>query len=333
MSTQRTSLIRGPGYLTFNTATTPSTTTNLIQFADDAKAVFAPTNDDLVVSTQGAIDKTRRNRMVKLSGAPVAYCPSQSAMLAWLFAQCNALPVIGASLCGATDTPVLFLAQNGDQLVIYNACVPKPPDLTLDIGKNILGPLEIHGLIRNTYDPETASAFYAKTPGVSYSAPVLLQAGDLIGRQRYYGNWTAGNTASAGTNFTNFQGKEGITISFEADWQPEDIQGMTVDYKLGDKGLRAMAKLIPVGPAGADIEACLQFQGAGSKHGSRLSANTAMGDCVFTGQIGGSFTIKNAVLETAGYVFGGKPLRVGEIGLVGTFNMTATPSTGGVLLS
>lgn len=329
----RSSLIRGPGFMTFNTSTTPSTTTNLIQFSDDAKAIFVATNEDLVVSTQGAIDKTRKNRIVKFSGTPVAYCPTQSAMLAWLFAQCNALPLIGASLCGASDTPVLFLANNGDQLVIYNACVPKPPDLILDISKNILGPLEIHGLIRNGYDPETANSFYAKSTGITWAAPVLLQTGDLIGRQRYYGNWPAANTASAGTNFTNFQGKEGVTISFDSDWQPDDIQGMTKDYYLGEKGLRAMAKLIPVGPTGADIEACQQFQGTGSKHGSRLSSNTAMGDVVFTGQNGGSFTIKNAVLETVGYVFGGKPLRLGEIGLVGTFNMTATPSTGGVLLA
>ena len=205
--------------------------------------------------------------------------------------------------------------------------------------EDLLGPLEIVGLIRNNFDPETANSIFSWTTGISYAAPVLLQTGVVIGRQRYGMYWAAGNTAAGNSHFGSassasaFQGKEGITIDFQADWQEETVQGLTVDYKLGEKGLHAMARLIPAGPTATDIIACQQFQGTGSKHGSRLTANTAMGDAIFYGQIGGTFTIKNAVLKTAGFVFGGKPLRTGEIGLMGTFNLTGTPSTGGVLLA
>lgn len=351
MATNRLSNIRGPGYLTYNTATTPSVGAGSIQFSDDVSIDFEPTNEDLISGIMGKIDETRKNRIVKLKGTPMQYQPSQlsGAILAWLFAQCNALPVIGASLCGSSDTPVLFstvptIAGSCDGIALMNACVPKPPELTLDIGKGILGPLEVHGLIRNNFDPETANSFFTNVTGLSYAAPVLLQTSDLLGRQRYYGYWAAGNTACANTDWgaaapgPGFQGKEGITITFEADWQPYDVEGLTRDYNLGEKGLLAMAKFIPVlcnstNTVQADIIACQQFQGTGSKHGSRLSGNTGMGDVVFYGQLGGTFTIKNAVLKTAGFKFGGKPLRAGEIGLLGTFNMTASPATGGVLLS
>jgi hypothetical protein len=339
MAFDRTTLIRGPGYGTLGSSTTPSTTTNLIQSSNDAKVIFDAVNDDLMVSTQGKVDETRRDRKVRLSLTPKAYTPTQATLLAWMFAQCNQLPVIGASLCGGTDTPFLYLGSNGDQLVLFNACVPKPPHLNLDINKDLLGPLEIVGLIRNNFDPETANSIFSWTTGISYAAPVLLQTGVVIGRQRYGMYWAAGNTAAGNSHFGSafsasaFQGKEGITIDFQADWQEETVQGLTVDYKLGEKGLHAMARLIPAGPTATDIIACQQFQGTGSKHGSRLTANTAMGDAIFYGQIGGTFTIKNAVLKTAGFVFGGKPLRTGEIGLMGTFNLTGTPSTGGVLLA
>jgi hypothetical protein len=319
--------------MTVGSSTTPSTTTNLIQFNDDFAAVFKQENEDLIVSTQGAIDKTRVDAMIEMSGTPVAYTPSQSTVLNLIFAQFGQLPLIGASLCGSSDVPVIYLANNStDALAVYNVCCPKPPNLTLHIKKPIIDKLTLVGLIRNGYDRATANSYY-KYPvtGLTYAPPVLLQSGDLIGKQRYYGNWSAGNSACSNTDWTNFEGQDGVTISFEADWQPVKKQGVTVDYTLGPKGLRAMAKCVPVGPLAADIQTVLQFQGVNL--GSQLSANTAMGDCIFTGQVGGSFNIKNAVLETAGFVFAGVPLRLGEIGFVGTFNLTASPSTGGIYIS
>jgi hypothetical protein len=283
MANNRSALGRGPGYLTVGSSSTPSTTANLIQFADDAAINFRQDNEDLVVSTQGAIDKTRTDAAVELSGTPIAYSPSQTTLMALLFAQCSALPLIGASLCGASDTPGIFIATNNDAVAIYNLCCPKPPNLTLDINKPLIDKINLVGLIRNNFDPETASSYYTLVTGKTYSPPVLLQSGDLIGRQRYYGNWSAGNTATGNSTFTNFQGQKGVVISFEADWQPIKVQGRTLDYTLGPKGLRAMAKLIPVGPSTSDILTCQQLQSA---HGSRLSANAGMGDCIFTGQNG-----------------------------------------------
>lgn len=333
MASNRTALARGPGYLTVGSSSTPSTTTNLIQFGDDFAAIFEQTTEDLIVSTQGAVDKTRSDAAVKLSGTPLAYTPTQSVLMGLIFAQCGQLPVIGASLCGSSDTPGIFLANNNDAVAVFNLCCPKPPNLTLDIGKSLIDKLDLVGLIRNNYDPETANSYFQLVTGKTYSPPVLLQSGDSIGRQRYLWNWAAGNTATGNSTFTNFQGQKGATVMFEADWQPVKVQGRTVDYTLGPKGLRAMVKMIPVGPSMSDIVTVQQMQGSGAKHGSRLSSNSAWGDLIGTGQNNFTVTVKNAVLETAGFVFGGVPLRIGECGWVGTFDLTQTPSVGGAYLS
>jgi len=90
---------------------------------------------------------------------------------------------------------------------------------------------------------------------------------------------------------------------------------------------RCMAKCQPAEPSMANIDAALLAQGAAAAHGAKLSTTAA--DLVITGAQTVSVTVKNAALKTAGFVFGGKPLRNGEIGFVSTINVssgTATPA-------
>jgi hypothetical protein len=327
MATNRYTLTRGPGYLTYNSATTPATGAGVLTFSDDAKIEYGVSNDMLTTALQGDIDETTKDLIVKLTGTPLQYPVSQSGLFSWLFPFCNGVPSVGSSPFGTSDTPVVFLANNGDQVGIYNAGVVKMPDLVLDIGKPILGA------------PETANSYFIKSTGNSYTPPVLLQSGDSLGRQRYYGNWAAGNTATGNSTFSNFQGQTGFTISHELKLEAVPSQGRTVDYTL--LSYRAMAKCVPIpGPNGTpslvtffkDIDTCMLLQGTGAKAGSRLSGGVC-GDLIITGQNTFTGTIKNAVLRTAGFVFGGKPLRTGEIGFVGTFNLTTTTPTGGLNLA
>lgn len=333
MATPRSALVRGPGALSLNTSTTLSTTTNSIQFADDFAAILAPDNEVLETALQGAADETRADLIIKASGTPLIYTASQSTVLDFLFPWAGSPPPnVGTPLLGSADFPVFFMGNNGDGVAIYNAACAKQPDLTLAHNKPIIDKIEIIGLLRNNYDPETANSYYKITSGGSWSPPKLGQnSGDLFGRQRYYANWAAGNTATGNSTFTNFQGQNGIVISHEVKLEPVKIQGRTIDYTL--TSYRAMAKMIPVGPSASDIDLCAQLQGSGAIHGSRLSQNTAQGDLIITGQIGGTFTIKNAVLKTEGFVFGGKPLRLGEIGFVGTFNYSSSSPSGGLVLA
>ncbi len=104
------------------------------------------------------------------------------------------------------------------------------------------------------------------------------------------------------------------------------IQGRTVDMIIA--GYRCLAKCKPAEPALANIDAALLLQGTGAKHGRRLSSAAA--DLVITGQNSVSITLKNAALKTAGFLFGGKPLRNGEIGWVSNWVSASTPQQGAV---
>ncbi len=325
MSNPRQNSIRSAGYFTWDSATVASTTSNVIQFDGDASIKVVKTTDILKTALQGNIDETSRDLAVQLTGTPLVFPSGQSSLLAWIFPWANSVPVPGTSLFGSSDVPGNFLASNGDLWSLYNCAVTKMPTLTLDIGKPIIGPLEIVALIRNGYDPETAYAYYKIQTGQSYTKPKLgQQSGDSLGRQRYYGNWAAGNTATGNTTFTNFEAQAGWEISYELEIEPFLQQGRTRDYTLSS--FRAMAKCIPIGPSMTDIDTC---QGNTAIHGASLSSGVC-GDLIITGQNIGTFTIKNAVLKTAGYMFGGKPIRNGEIGFVGTFNLSASTYTGGL---
>ena len=333
-------LIRQPGYITVGSSTTPSTTTNLMTFKDDIVVDFVKETDPLEISIIGTADETIRNRFVRISGNPIVYpvASGNSTLFGWLWPWSGSPPPVPGTSLFASSQPIYILSTNGDGLVVYNCAVVKPPDLVLAVDKSIVGPFEAIGLIRNTYDPETASSFFLSKgvlgggSAISYSSPVLLQTGDLIGRQRYYLTWTAGNTTTGNSTFTAFEAEKGISISHEALGDFIAPQGQQADWAL--RSYRAMARLIPIGPTGTDIEKCLGFQGiAAAKQGSRLSAAT-VGDLVITGQFGLTATIKNAVLKTAGFRFGSVTLRYGEIGFVGTFNLTSAGAhTGGLTLA
>jgi hypothetical protein len=71
----------------------------------------------------------------------------------------------------------------------------------------------------------------------------------------------------------------------------------------------------------AQISTALYAQGTGAAGGYRLSTNAA--SLIITGSSSMTITIAGAALKSAGYVFGGKPLRLGELGWVSTLNIGA----------
>jgi hypothetical protein len=88
---------------------------------------------------------------------------------------------------------------------------------------------------------------------------------------------------------------------------------------------------MPAEPTMGNIDAGLLAQGSAATHGARLSALSA--DLVITGANSVSVTVKNAALKTAGFVFGGKPLRNGEAGWVSTTNVTTGTATAALVLA
>ena len=94
---------------------------------------------------------------------------------------------------------------------------------------------------------------------------------------------------------------------------------------------RAMAKCMPAEPTMAQIDAALVAQGANAPHGAKLSSLSA--DLVIAGSLTVSVTLKNAALKTAGFVFGAKPLRNGEIGFVSTVDTSTGTAVASMVLA
>jgi hypothetical protein len=303
MSISRSTLTRGPAYAAFNSAN--------FQFAGDSKIEIVPTTQDVRAALYGKIDETVSDLAIKCTGTPLTWT-SLSVLFPYL------TPSVGQRLYGNTDTPLVWASNNGDVITVANAAVTRMPDLTLGVEKDILGPVEFTGLIINGGDPETANSYYTISTGQAFSAPALDVT--KLTRQRYSATW------GSFPGFTSFQAQDTWTISHELELNPVKVQGRTVDQTI--LSYRCLAKCKPAEPTLANIDAALVMQGSGARQGRRLSANSA--DLVITGQNLVSIILKNAALKTAGFVFGGKPLRNGELGWVSTWVTSASPQSGAV---
>jgi hypothetical protein len=303
MSILRSTLTRGPAYAAFDGAN--------FQFSGDSKIEIVPTTQIVRSALYGKIDETVSDLAVKCTGTPLTWS-SLSVLFPYL------TPTVGQRLYGNADLPLVWASNNGDVFTVANAAVTRMPDLTLGVEKDIMGPVEFTGLIINGGDPESANSYYTIATGQAFSAPSLDVT--KVTRQHYTASW--GSVAG----FTNFQAQDVWTIRHELELNPVKIQGRTVDMTVS--GYRAMARCRPAEPTMANIDAALAMQGTGASQGRRLSATAA--DLVITGQNSVSITLKNAALKSAGFVFGGRPLRNGELGWVSTWVTTSAPKSGAV---
>ena len=301
MSLQRSTLIGGAAGLSIG-----GTYQHLL---DDAKMEFEGAWSDLDSAIYGKTDEISTDLLIKLSGTPLTWASATSPALI--------LPYIGVApgtfIPGSADTPVSLVSNNGDTYTAVNAVQTKLPDMTFGGDKPLLGALEFTGIIGNGLDPETTASYYSVSTG-SYT-PVAL---DLTKVPRGKYTWVWG-TASGFATSVEFE--EPPVLSWDLKLEAIKVQGRTRAYRL--QSLLAMLKGKPIGPTGSQILAAAQLaQASGAVHGHRASVNAAT--LVGTGPIG--VTVNNAALKSAGFVFGNKALRNGEIGFLSTLN----PSSGTV---
>lgn len=314
MSIARSLLTGGPAYVAYG-----PTPVNF-QLADDSKVETAMVTDVISAALYGKFDETYKDMIVRASGTPLFYDASATAATFFPYISQAGAP-IGGSIFGSSDVPVTWASNNGDNILIRAGAIGKMPDLFLGVDKPMLGPLEIWGVVGTGLDPSSANSYYTLSTGNAFTAPAIPGT-SVLGRQK----WTA--AFGSATGLTSFQAQEGWQITHELELLPITIQGRTVDFHLAS--YRSMAKCKPAGPTMANIDAALKAQGS-LPHGGRLSANAS--DLVITGAQSGVVTVKNAVLKTAGYVFGAKALRQDEIGFVGTLAIGTGAASAGMTLS
>ena len=311
MSVNVANLSGGAAFVNFNTRN--------IQFESDCALEMTPTTAVLSSALYGRFDEIPTDLLIKFSGTPRYY---DTGAIGAVFPYTGTYPAIGA-FYGGGNAAASINSINGDQFILNNAMVGKMPELMLGMEKVILGPMEIWGLIQSGQDPTSAGAYYTyNAAGGSYSFADPAAAGTaLIGQQEYTGVFgTVGG-------LTRFQAQETWTISHELEWAPVVIQGRTRAFRL--LSYRALAKCKPADATMAALLTALGLQGANATPGTRLSqlAKAANGGATFpslalSGTSSISVTLGNAALKTAGFQFGSKPLRQGEIGFVSTADLS-----------
>jgi hypothetical protein len=297
MSLTRSQLTGGPAYAAYNGQN--------IQFAEDSNVETALVTDVVEASLYGAVDEIYKDLIVKATGRPLFY---DTAAVSTIFPYLGA--VIGTVYPGNSDLPCAWNSNNGDTVIISSALIGRMPELELGVDGPVLGRMEIWGVIGNGDNVGAANSYYTFQSGQSYSNPAMPGTA-VLGRQEFTAAW--GSIAG----FGNFQAQDKWTISHEIKLEPVTIQSRTRAFRLAS--YRVMARCKPLGPTMAQIDGALYAQGTGAGSGYRLSTNAA--NLVISGSSNMTVTLGNAALKSAGYVFGGKPLRLGELGWVSTLNI------------
>ena len=311
MSVTRSQLLGGPCYAAYNSKN--------IQFVGDVPVEAPPVWDDVESALYGKIDKIYRDLIVKAKGAPRYY---DTAALSTLFPYIAGVP--GTVYPGSTDVPCALNSNNGDTISLTSAIVGKMPNFELGVGAPVLSEMEFWGVIGNSADPSSSTAYFSKSTGNAYSNPAVPGTA-YIGNQEFTAAW--GSVAG----FTSFQAQDKWSVSHELDLQPVVIQGRTRAFRL--VSYRAMAKCKPLGPTMAQIDAALYAQGSGAAGGYRGGTNGA--NLVISGSSNMTITVGNAFMVSEGFVFGSKPLRYGEVGWVSSLNIAGggTPSQAALTLA
>jgi len=312
MSVTVTNLSGGAAFVAMNSKN--------IQFESDCSLEMARTTSVLSSALYGKFDEIPTDLLVKFSGTPRYY---DTAAISTMFPYTGSFPVPG-TFYGGGNVAASINSINGDQFVLNNAMIGKMPDLILGAEKVILGPLEIWGLIQSGQDPTNSAAYYTyNAAGGSYTFGYpAVPSSAVLGQQEY--------TAALGSvsGLAGFQAQETWTISHELEWAPVVVQGRTRAFRL--LSYRALARCKPADATMTALLACLGLQGSSATPGTRLSqlAKAANGGASFpslsiTGTSNVSVTLGDAALKTAGFQFGSKPLRQGEIGFVTTADLSS----------
>ncbi len=294
MATNRQSIIRGPGAVTFGGVT--------FHDASGITAEIESATQDIPSSIAGKLDTIKTDQIGRVTLTPVGTL--SEALLDVLFPDWMRTPVIGQSVFGSSDAPLVVQSRAGTKLTFTAAALTKCPALLLSPVKTAFGQAEFTALVPNGKLPtDSTTKFYT----------VAAQTYNLgePGRTGLSGFHYAGSLGSLSIPDT----LDGWTVEVEPQIEAvaTDSQG-TIDYTL--TGVSVRAKCTPLGLSEAQIlEALPVLSGRGA---SLAGAN----DLVISATNGLTVTLKCASLVTGPLNWGATALRAGEIGFVANIDPT-----------
>lgn len=295
MTIARSSILKGPGFITFAGATFGD--------QDGIDCSLDVSRQDVNVSVFGSVDSRVGNVKLKTSFKPVG---GFSDIIA-AFWNAYMTPNIGGSIFGASDAPLVIQGKNGQKVTISNAACTRPPDMILSARKMAFGQAELTGILKDNTAPTAAGAYYAVAAN-AYAAPTLELSDVYAG------------AVNATWNSITVTASDGWTLSCSPQLRDIEVDDLgTVDIML--TGCEIMAKCRPVNMTETQIMANLLTGGIGDSVRQTK-------DLVIEAANAGTITLNDAALVQGPLRWGMTDLRAGEIAFVANINTTS-----GVLMS
>lgn len=284
-TTDRTSIIRGPGAVLYDDIT--------LHDAAGITAEVQTPSQDIPSSISGVLDTIKTDQLGAISLTPCGELTA--AILALLYPHQS--PQIGASIMGEVDKPLIIHSRAGRKITFTCSALAAIPELRLSPVQTAFGEAGFAAVIGKGKAPTDADALW-KEAAATYNAGEPARTG-LTGAH-YTGSWgtlTIPDTA------------EGWRVSFELMLEPVVADSVgTVDFTLAGVTVRAACR--PLGLSENDVLSALHG------HTARGASLSTANDLTITAPGGLTVTLKSAGLVAGPLAWGSATLRVGEIGFV-----------------
>jgi hypothetical protein len=291
MPIARSTILRGPAIVQFDGAT--------FYTKGDIVANIDIETLEINASLYGKVDERLINRAGIVRFEPVGEWES----LAVLFPYGSTL--LGASMMGAVDKPLVIWTQDGKKITFAAACITRMPSIMLSAKKTLLGEVEFMTLGPDNKAWNDAVDKFVKIESIAFPASSFSSAAVIT--QPYVAAWGIAPWDSIKT-------VDGWTVDFDLSYDPleVDTEGK-IDLTLGSLGVSARAT--PLGITEQQLADALKIQDASAARGRSL--NSVGTDLAITGT-SVSVTLTKAALKAGGYAFGPTTPRIGELTWVAT---------------
>lgn len=231
----RTTIVRGPCKITYDGAT----------FYSKGGVTFTATNSSFDKDTDayGPVGKIKTDFQVVVEFEPVGEVEALTTLFPY------ASTAMGASLCGATDKPLVIVSASATYTVL-NAIVTQMPSLRLSATATAFGSVQFTGLLKKDGDPTAIVDYY--TLGAGAAIGVGFDPNKIICGP-YYCSFPSNETYS----------EAGFEVSFDLSMNPVIVDGFgTVDMSITSLGLNL--SFIPTGIGAGTVENYFDGFSAGS---------------------------------------------------------------------
>ncbi len=284
MSFDRTTLIKGPGFATYSSASLHSD--------DDIVATLHEEWSDGITAGFGRIGRRLKNRWVE-----GMVKPSMFQDLSVLFPFGTSQP--GDAVFGASDLPLVITPRNGRPLTIVNAAVTGLASLRLSADQPLFqSAIKFTGLCANSGDPSLMASYF--TQGAVGSA--VLQTGfdaTKIMRGRFTGT----------RNSVTMRADKGFGVEFKLSLEPDQPDGEPVCNYRHKSAPEASCKVTPAGMLEATYLGMLNG-------GVDIGGTPTLYDLVVASAVTGqpTVTLGNTIVEEGGgFAYGPTVNRTGEL--------------------